>query len=168
MRRGMTKREREVTDPIQIKEILDSCKVLHLGLVDGDQPYVVPMNYGYTMEEGKLTFYLHAATVGYKLDLMRANPKVCVEMECDITPFEGRIACQYGITYKSLMGYGTAEIIEDVEEKKAGLSIFMKTQTGKDFVFDDRMVSIVSIIKITVDEFTAKVRPLPAALSGEE
>ena len=47
----------------------------------------------------------------------------------------------------------------NVEEKKAGLSILMKTQTGKDFTFDDRMVSIVSVIKIDVAEYTAKERP---------
>lgn len=168
MKRGMTKREREVTDRAQIRDILDKCKILHLGLVDGDQPYIVPMNYGYTMEEdGKLTLYLHAATKGYKLDLISANPKVCFEMECDVTFFEGRVACQYGNTYKSIMGKGIATLVEDVEDKKQYLSYFMKTQTGKDFVFDDRMVSIVSIIKIDATEYTAKYRPLPAALAEE-
>lgn len=47
----MRKREREVTDEAAILEILDKCKVLYLGLSDADQPYVVPMNYGYVMEE---------------------------------------------------------------------------------------------------------------------
>ena len=102
----------------EITTILDKCKYLHLGLVDGDEPYVVPMNYGYTMEDDKLTIYLHGATVGKKLDLMRANPKVFFEMDCDVTPFEGKVACQYGITYASIMGRGVATIVEDVEEKK--------------------------------------------------
>ena len=59
------------------------------------------------------------------------------------------------------MGRGTAEILEDVEEKEKGLSILMKTQTGKDFEFNEQLVSIVSVIKITVSEYTAKRRPLP-------
>ena len=163
----MTKREREVTDPNEIIKILDSCKVVHLGLVDNGQPYIVPMNYGYTMEDGKLTLYLHGATQGYKLDVIRANPTACFEMECDIVPFEGEVACQYGICYSSVMGRGTAEIIEDVEEKKRALSILMKTQTGKDFSFNERMVSIVSVIEIHVSEYTAKHRPLPAALKAK-
>ena len=58
------------------------------------------------------------------------------------------------------MGRGTAEILEDVEEKEKGLSILMKTQTGKDFEFNEQLVSIVSVIKITVSEYTAKRRPL--------
>ena len=58
------------------------------------------------------------------------------------------------------MARGTAEIIEDVEEKKQAMSILMKTQTGKDFVFDDKLVSIVSVVKIKVSEYTAKARHL--------
>ena len=58
------------------------------------------------------------------------------------------------------MGLGKAEILEDVEEKKKGLSVLMKTQTGKDFTFDDKMVSIVSVIRIDVSEYTAKERPM--------
>lgn len=158
---GMTRRERQVTDINEIIKILDKSKVVHLGMVDGDEPYIVPMNYGYTMEDGKLTLYLHGAKRGRKLDVIRANPKVFFEMCCDIVPFEGEVACKYGITYASVMGRGIAEIVEDVEEKKFALSALMKTQTGKDFEFEDKMTTIVSIIKITALEYTAKHRPGP-------
>lgn len=161
MSNGMTRREREITDINEILKILDKAKVLHLGLVDGDEAYVVPMNYGYTMSDGRLTLYLHGAKRGRKIDLIRTNPKVFFEMECDIEPFEGDIACRYGITYSSIMGRGIAEIVEDVEEKKEALSVLMKTQTEKDFVFEDKMVSFVSVIRIDVAEFTAKRRPSP-------
>jgi nitroimidazol reductase NimA-like FMN-containing flavoprotein (pyridoxamine 5'-phosphate oxidase superfamily) len=160
MKKGITRREREVTDPGRICEILDKSMVLHLGMVDGDEPYVVPMNYGYTMEDGKLTVYLHGALWGRKLDIIRVNPKVLFSLECDVVPFDGDIACRYGTTYASVMGRGIAEIVEDVEEKKKGLSVLMKTQTGKDFTFEDKMVSIVSVIKIDVAEYTAKERPM--------
>lgn len=158
---GMTRREREVTDINEIIKILDESKVLHLGMVDGDEPYVVPMNYGYTLENGKLTIWLHGAKRGRKLDVIRANPKVFFETECGITPFEGEIACKYGITYASVMGKGIAEIVEDIETKKSALSFLMKTQTGKDFEFEDKMAAVVSIIRIDVSEFTAKHRPAP-------
>ena len=163
MRRGMTRREREVTDQEAILEILDKCKILHLAMVDEGKPYVVAMNYGYTMEDGKLTLYMHGATQGRKLDIMRANPDVYFEMECDVVPFGGRIACQYGTAYASVMGSGKAKVLEDLEERKAGLSAFMKTQTGLDFEFQERMISAVSVIRVDVDEYTAKRRPLPPA-----
>ena len=158
---GLTKRECLVTDPEQIKHILDTAKVLHLGLSVNDEPYVVPMNYGYTMEEGELVLYLHSAMRGKKLDMIRANPNVFFSLECGLTPFEGQVACQYGLAYSSVMGRGTARIVEDVEEKKQAMSILMKTQTGKDFTFEDRLVSIVAVIRIDVAEYTAKHRPIP-------
>ena len=158
---GMTRREQQITDINEIIKILDKSKVLHLGLVDGDEPYVVPMNYGYVMENGLPVLYLHGANRGRKLDVIRANPKVFYEMVCDIVPFEGDVACRYGITYASVMGRGVAEIVEDVEEKKKALSVLMKTQTDKDFDFEDKMTKIVTIIKINTLEYTAKHRPSP-------
>ena len=158
---GMTKRERQITDPGEILAILDKAKVLHLGLCVNNEPYVVPMNYGYVMEDGKLVLYLHSAVRGKKLDMLRQNPKVFFELDCDLAPFEGKVPCQYGLAYSSVMGRGEARIVEDVEEKKRAMSVLMKTQTGKDFSFEDRLVSIVAVIRIDVTEYTAKHRPLP-------
>ena len=158
---GMTKRERQITDEQQITQILDGGKVLHLGLAVDNEPYVVPMNYGYVRENGKLVLYLHSALRGKKLDMIRKNPRVFFEIDWDLTPFEGEKPCQYGLAYSSVMGRGTARIVEDVEEKIKAMSILMKTQTGKDFSFNDALVSIVAVIRIDVDEYTAKHRPLP-------
>ena len=82
-------------------------------------------------------------------------------MDCDLAPFEGEKPCQYGLVYSSLMGRGTARIVEDVEEKIEAMKLLMKTQTQKDFEFNDRLVSIVAVIRIDVEEYTAKHRPLP-------
>lgn len=158
---GMTKRELQVTDPHQIRDILNKAKVLHLGLCVDNEPYVVPMNYGYIMEGETLVLYLHSAVQGKKLDMIRANPRVFFELDCDRMPFEGEKPCQYGLVYSSIMGRGTACIVEDVEEKIRAMTMLMKTQTGKDFSFNDRLVSIVSVIRIDVTEYTAKHRPLP-------
>ena len=161
---GMTRRERQITDETQIMDILDKGKVLHLGLAVDNEPYVVPMNYGYTKENGKLVIYLHSAVRGKKLDMIRTNPRVFFEIDCDLLPFESELPCQYGISYSSVMGKGTARIVEDVEEKKQAMSTLMKTQTGKDFTFEDRLVSIVAVIRIDVDAYTAKHRPVPEKL----
>ena len=158
---GITKREREVTDINEIKEILDKSMIVHVGMVDDGEPYVVPMNYGYTLENGELCIYLHGATVGRKIDIIKKNPKVFFEMECDQVPFEGENPCQYGLAYSSIMGHGTAVIVEDVEEKKRAMTVLMKTQTEKDFEFQDRLVSAVAVIRIDVSEYTAKKRPIP-------
>ena len=162
--KGMTKREQQITDESRILQILDTAKVLHLGLAVNDEPYVVPMNYGYIMENGKLVLYLHSALRGKKLDMIRQNSRVFFELDCDRIPFEGTLPCQYGLSYASVMGRGSARIVEDVEEKKKAMSILMKTQTGKDFTFNERLVSIVTVIRIDALEYTAKHRPLPEAM----
>ena len=161
---GMTKRELQITDENQIRAILDTAKVVHLGLCVDNEPYVVPMNYGYTLIDGKLTVYLHCAVQGKKLDMIRKNPRVFIEMDCDRQPFEGEKPCQYGLSYSSLMGRGTARIIEDVEEKMAAMTALMKTQTQKDFTFNEKLVSIVAVVRIDVEEYTAKHRPIPERL----
>jgi nitroimidazol reductase NimA-like FMN-containing flavoprotein (pyridoxamine 5'-phosphate oxidase superfamily) len=161
---GMTKREYQITDPAQIERILSTAKVLHLGLAVDNEPYVVPMNYGHSLEDGKLVLYLHSAVRGKKLDMLRKNPRVFFELECDRVPFEGRIPCQYGMTYYSLMGRGTAVFVEDLEEKKRAMNLLMKTQTGKEFVFEDQWMSIVTVIRIDVEGYTAKHRPIPERL----
>lgn len=160
----MTRREFEVTDRDVIRGILDRSKVLRLGLIDGALPYVVPMNYGYRLEDGKLTLYLHSAVKGYKLDVIAKNPVCCFEMDCDVSPFQGKIACQYGITYYSLMGRGQVQLVEDPREKEQAMTLLMKTQTGKDFEFNERLVSIVSVLRIDVSEYTAKHRPRPGEM----
>ena len=161
---GMTKRELQITDLKDIQAILDTAKVLRLGLAVEGEPYIVPMNYGYTLEDGKLTFYLHGAQRGRKLDMIRANPRVFVELDCNQVPFESEKPCQYGLSYSSVMACGTAHIVDDVEEKMQALTILMKTQTGKDFSFNEQLVSIVAVVRIDVSEYTAKHRPIPENL----
>ena len=161
---GMTKRERQITDPQQIRHILDTAQVLHLGLAVDNEPYVVPLNYGYILEDDRLVLYLHSAQRGKKLDMLRANPKVFFEMDCDRMPFAGKLPCQYGMVYSSIMGRGVATIVDDVEEKKRAMTILMKTQSGKDFEFVDRLVSMVAVVRVDVLEYTAKHRPLPENL----
>lgn len=104
---------------------------------------------------------LHFAPHMYPIE---KNPKVCFEMECDVVPFEGKVACQYGNSYSCVVGKGKAVIVEDVNEKMQALSILMKCQTGGDFTFNEELVSIVNVIRIDVSEFSAKRRPVPEGL----
>ncbi len=167
MKKGITRRELEVTDLNEIIKILDKSKIVHVAMVDEGKPYMVTMNYGYTMEDGKLTLYMHGANKGRKIDVMKANPDVFVEIECDMEPFAGTLPCQYGMAYASIMGVGKATIVESPAEKMEILSILMKTQTGMYFTFNEKLVSIVSVIRIDVADFTAKKREMPAMATSQ-
>ena len=92
----MRRKDREITDPEQIRAILGRARVLHLGLYDGEYPYVVPMHYGFTFEDGKLTLYTHCAKEGRKLELLRRDARVFVEIDTDEALPPGETACSWG------------------------------------------------------------------------
>ena len=161
---GMTKRELNITDEPELRRILDTAKVLRLGISVDNVPYIIPLNYGYTLDNGELKFYLHSAVSGNKLELLRKNPNVCFELDCDLVPFAGKVACQYGLSYCAISGRAKAVLVEDTAAKEEAMSILMKTQTGRDFVFNERLVSIVAVIRLDVTAYTAKHRPIPENL----
>ena len=68
----MRRKDREVTDPQRIEEIISACHCCRLGFCDGGKPYIVPLNFGFfRREDGGYTFYFHSAREGRKLDLIR-------------------------------------------------------------------------------------------------
>lgn len=161
MNREIRRKERAVTDINQIMHIVDSAKILHLGLIDGAFPYIVPLHYGYEYDAraDRFVFYMHGAKVGHKIDLIQENPNVCIELETDVEQDPGEdIPCKYGSFYSSLMGQGKASLVEDGEEKKHGLNLLMQNQTGRQFAFTDQMASAVAVIKVEVGTYTAKAR----------
>lgn len=154
----MRRKDREITDIHKIEEILAGARYLHLGVFDGEYPYVVPLHYGYVMENEKLTFYVHCAKEGHKLDCIRRNNRVFVEIDCGEKLIAADIPCQYGAEYASVMGRGEATILQDVKDKCEALRILMKTQTGEDYEMSEEMADAVTVIRIKVDSYTAKAR----------
>ena len=161
----MRRKDREITAPEEIEAIIRKTRILHLGLHDGEFPYIVPLHYGYEQNEesGQYMFYMHGAREGHKLDLIRRNPHVCVELDCDEAIVSGGdIPWAEGAEYASVIGRGMAEVVEDEVEKIHGLELLMKHQTGRAFVITPQMASSVSVIKVTLSEVTAKTRkPAP-------
>ena len=158
----MRRADREITDPNEIEAILKKARFLHLGLMDGDTPYVVPLHYGYRYEDGKLTLFMHGAPEGKKLDLIRADPHAFVEIDTDETPISGGdVPCKYGAAFASVMAAGTARILTDPQEKIEGLEILMLTQTGRAFSFTEQMAASVQMIRFDADTLSAKRKPMP-------
>lgn len=158
----MRRKDREITDLAEIEEIIRTARYVHLGMVDGNMPYVVPMHYGYTLDNGALTLYLHSAREGRKLDVIRANPNVFVEIDTDEALISGGdVACQYGAAYSCVMGDGRAVIVEDADEKARALGILMRAQTGRDFPITAQMAEHVAVIRVEVDKLSAKRRVKP-------
>lgn len=155
----MRRKDWEVTKEQGFGRILESCDVCRIAMKDEEGLYIVPMNFGYVYEEGKLTLYFHSAKEGRKLDAIKANPQVAFEMDCGHRLVEGKTACEYGFSFSSIIGNGMAQVVTDVEEKKKALSLLMEHQVGKAFTFSEKQAESVAVIKVTADRFTGKHHP---------
>ena len=114
----MRRQNRQVTDKNEIHAIIDEIKVARLGMFDGKQVYVVPLNHGYELGEGDdIIFYLHCAKVGRKLEILKEHPDVCIELDGRHDLVTADEPCDHSYYYASLIGNGTVEFVEDLEEK---------------------------------------------------
>lgn len=154
----MSRQDRLVTDKEELIEIIRRCQVIHIGMHDGEDIYVIPMNYGYTWQEGELTFYLHGALEGKKIDLLKKNGRIGFEVDCDHELVEGKLPCQFAFKFASVAGTGTAELLEDPQEKIKAMECLMRQYSDREFAFTERLLSIVSLIRVRVDAFTGRVR----------
>ncbi len=154
----MRRHDREITDIGEIEKIVAEARYMHLGMLDGDYPYVVPLHYGYCIQDGKLQLFAHSAKEGHKLDCLRENDKVFVEIDRGESLVAADIPCGYGAMYESVMGRGRAVILEEPTEKAAALELLMQTQTGEKHEISAKMAEAVAVIRIDVDSFTAKAR----------
>lgn len=154
----MRRKDREVTDREEIRAILEHARVLHLGLNDDGAPYVVPMHYGFELDGERLTFYMHGANEGHKLDLLRRDGRAFVEIDTDEELIPGASACKWGACFASIMASGKVSVVGDTEEKCRALALLMKTQTGRDFVFGPQEAAAVTVLRFDAGEFTAKAR----------
>lgn len=153
----MRRPKRQMKDPAEIRKFLEECKVCRVGMQSQGGIYVVPMNFGYEYEEGTLSVYLHSAKVGRKIEALRENPQVCVEMDGRHALAEAQEPCSHSYLYASLIGTGKARIAQTPREREYALRKIMEHQTGKDcWEFDEKWVNAVEVVCIELEEFTCK------------
>ncbi len=153
----MRRKDREITDFKKIMEIIDRCDCCRVGFCDEGQVYIVPLNFGYSEENGKLTFYFHGAKEGRKIDLIGKAPKVGFEMDTHHKLNEGERACDYSYRFQSVIGNGVISMIEDLEEKKQALHLVMKHATGKaPWEYDEAMLQVTAAFKLEVEALSCK------------
>lgn len=156
----MRRKDREIVLLEEIDAVLNQCSVCRIAMIDGDRPYVIPMNFGMEWEEGRLTVYVHCAKEGRKMDILRRTPRVCFEADREYGLIEASTACGYGCTFASVIGEGTIEILDDPNEKAHGLSAIMRHQTGKEFSFSTAQTEAVCVLRLRVDSLSGKRRKL--------
>ncbi|MGA3207732.1 MAG: pyridoxamine 5'-phosphate oxidase family protein [Syntrophales bacterium] len=148
----MRRSEREIKERVVIDAIIRQCLVCRLGLSDGIEPYIVPLCFGYDGE----ALYFHSAPEGRKIDILRMNSRVCFEFDIPEGMREAEQGCRWGINYRSVIGFGTAEIVNDQEDKKKALGIVLAQYSDKEYIFPDDVVTKTAVIKVVIAHVTGK------------
>ena len=153
----MRRKDREITDVGRIADIVRACGVVSVAF-GGETPYVIPMNYGFTVENERFTLYMHGAGEGEKIDRIKADARAAFAMFTgNVIYGSGGTACSYSTTFDSVCGSGTIRILSNEDEKRAGLEAIMAHYApDQAFSFDDKMVRATCVLALDVGEITAK------------
>ncbi len=153
----MRRKEKEIKDRSEIEKIIARADTAKIGLCDNDQPYIVPVNFGF--ENNSL--YFHCAPEGRKIDIIRKNNNVCFEIDIDHEMTVSDTACEWNFKYKSVIGFGKAVIIDDLDGKKKALDIIMGHYSDKAFSYRDDRVDGILIVRIEIESMTGKQAGYP-------
>jgi uncharacterized protein len=148
----MRRKEREIKDVAAIEEILSRATVCRLGLCEDNRPYVVPLCFGYKDN----ALYVHCGPEGKKLDIIRKNNNVCFEVDIDDKLVKTERPCKWGLNYKSVIGFGKAVLVEDIESKRKALDIIMRHFSADTFEYPEEAIQKTTIIKVEIETMTGK------------
>ena len=148
----MRRKDQEITDIASIEDIIHKAQVCRLALSENGRPYIVPLCFGY--KDNNL--YFHTACEGKKLDILRKNDNVCFEIDIDKELVKGKKACNCSMKYRSVIGFGKAELIEDIELKRRALNIIMQNYFEGFFKYPEESIQNTVIIKVEIESMTGK------------
>jgi nitroimidazol reductase NimA-like FMN-containing flavoprotein (pyridoxamine 5'-phosphate oxidase superfamily) len=149
----MRKVNQEIKDERVLSEILSGGSICRVAMMDGDLPYIVPFNYGHS--DGSL--YIHSAPEGKKIDLLGKNNRVCFEVEQAVQVIKREQACDWTTRYRSVVGYGTIDILTDHSSKQHGLKVIMAQYGAPELTdFSPKSLDRMVILKLTITSLTGK------------
>jgi len=149
----MRRAEKEIKENQEIAEIMEKAIVCRISLVDGDCPYIVPVNFA--VHEHHL--YFHSAMEGKKIAILRKNNKVCFEIDIDTEIIKSSEPCSWGMKYLSVIGFGQAFFIEKPTEKKKALDLLMEKYAGTgSFSYNEKIFKKILVIDIRIEKISGK------------
>ncbi len=148
----MRKKEREILDRTEMETILGKAAVCRIALSDNDSPYIVPVCFGRRGDR----LYIHCASEGRKLDILRKNSRVCFEVDIECGPVKSQRPCNWGMRYRSVIGFGRGDILDSGPEKKLALDLIMEHYGGQGGDYAPEVIEKTSIIRITIESMTGK------------
>jgi nitroimidazol reductase NimA-like FMN-containing flavoprotein (pyridoxamine 5'-phosphate oxidase superfamily) len=151
----MRRREKAITDRGELRRILREARVCRVAVVDGDRPYLVPLTFALDGED----LVLHSARAGRKIDALRRNPAVCFEVEEGVELVRGERACDFGMRFRTVIGFGDVEFVEDPAERARLLGLFGPRYGAPGAAVPDAEVQRTCVLRVRVRELTGKRSP---------
>ena len=148
----MRRSEKEVADRAAVEAIIRRTTVCRLALCQNNRPYIVPLCFGY--EDN--TLYFHSANEGMKLDMLRENPHVCFEFDVDCEVVRAEEPCQWGMNYRSVIGFGKASFVRDIPSKRHAFDVIMGQYADGSFDFPETSLAATAVIKVDIERMTGK------------
>lgn len=153
--------DRGVYDRQTVYQILDAGFLCHVGFIVDGQPFVIPTSYG----RKDANLYIHGSAASRMLRQMKDGVAVCVT----VTLLDGLVLARsvfnHSMNYRSVVILGKATLVDDPQEKLAALRALSEhIVPGRwDDVRqpNDRELKATSVLRVPIEEFSAKVRTGP-------
>lgn len=149
----MRRKDKEITELTAIQDILARAELVRVAMVDEGEPYLVTLNYAYKDN----ALYIHSATEGRKMDILKRNNRVAFIVDTDVVLFLGQEACDCTTRFKSVFGTGRACVVEDKDEKIHALDLIMEKHKGEGpYSYPDAMLARTGVMRIDIDYLSGK------------
>lgn len=151
----MRRTDRLVEDRSTLLGIFESADVCRLAFAVDNEPYIVCLNYGFDWE-GELPYlYFHSANAGRKLEMMALNPHVCFELDTGHELVRADQACDWGMRYSSIVGYGVLDELVEDSDRTVGLDRIMRHYGGNG-PYGSGLFRAAKVLRLKVSEMTGK------------
>lgn len=113
------RKDREITDTTEMKQVLKGTKYVTVAFCRDSEPYLVSISHGY--DETKNSLYFHCAAEGKKLVFLKANSKIWGQAVLDVGVTD---ECDYA--YTSVHFSGTMHLIDNLAEKQHAIQVLVR------------------------------------------
>jgi len=160
--------ERAVYDREAAYRILDEGFLCHVGFVVDGQPFVIPTSYGRKDD----TLFVHGSAASRMLRQLKESVPVCIT----VTLLDGLVLARsifnHSMNYRSVVVLGKATLLDDPAEKIEALRLLSEHiipgRWADSRQPNERELKATSVLRVPIDEFSAKVRQGPAIDDEED
>jgi nitroimidazol reductase NimA-like FMN-containing flavoprotein (pyridoxamine 5'-phosphate oxidase superfamily) len=160
--------DRAVYDRETVYRILDEGFLCHAGFVVDGQPFVIPTSYG----RKDATLFIHGSAASRMLRQFKEGVPVCIT----VTLLEGLVLARsifnHSMNYRSVVVLGKATLVDDPAEKLEALRLLSEHVIPGRWADsrqpNERELKATSVLRVPIEEFSAKVRQGPAIDDEED